>query len=147
MTCVSERSGRASSAMWLTDQAPAKIAAPVTASTMKRLRAEKEMIFSIMGQISVLVLRLRALRRFGGRGRGLRRFSCGRRAAGRGRRHSGESSLEPRFRIDQEVRLGDDLVSRRDPPPNLEVPVHLRAPLDRAGLEAALPLRDQDARA
>src|ERR1700693_331621 len=146
MTCVSERSGSASSAMWLTDQAPAKIAALVSASTMKRLRAEKEMILSIIVLLSVLVLRLRASRRLGGRERRMRRLYCRGRAAGRRRRESGEGSLEPRFRIDQEIRLGDDIVSRRDPFPNLVVPVHLRARLDRARLEAALALRDENDR-
>src|SRR6266498_1596731 len=104
MTCVSERSGRASNAMWLIDQAPARIAAPVSASTMNRLRAEKEMIFSIIDEFSVISsqLSVRRLRSMDVCRRRLRRRLLFGGAVGRRRRHPGERGLEPRLRVDQE---------------------------------------------
>src|SRR6266542_964669 len=134
--------------MWLTDQAPARIAAPISASTMKRLRAEKEMILSIIRQLSVLVRRRTGRRRLGFLLRRSRRFRgrCLRRAMFVTHRsaHAPESSLQPRLGVDQEVRLSDDRVSGRDPLPNLVVPIHLRAGLDLARLEPPIALRHEN---
>src|SRR5512144_325624 len=131
MTCVSERSGRASSAMWLIDQAPRKIAAPVRDRTMNRFRAENEMIFSIMGSLS------RSMDVHGGR-------LLPRRFAGLRGRHPRQGCLEPRLGVDQEVRLRHDLFPRSDPLPDFPVAVDPRAGLDLARLEAPLPLRNED---
>src|SRR5512132_4432114 len=105
--------------MLLIDHPPRKIAAPVSARTMKRLRAEKEMIFSITGWLSA----------FGSVDvrRRLRRFSCGSRASGRGRGHSAQGRLQPRLGIDQEICLRDHFFPCRDAFPNFVIAVDLRA--------------------
>src|SRR5262245_39838032 len=128
MTCVSERSGNASSAMFEMDQMPAKIAALVRTRTMKRLRAENAMIRSIRaGYVN---------------GSGSR----GRRSRGRWRRgdHSFERGLEPRLGVDQEVGLSHDGLAGGEAGAHLDVTADLRAGLDLARLEAAVALRDED---
>src|SRR5512134_391509 len=109
MTCVSERSGKASRAMLLIDQTPAKIASPVRASTMNRFRAENAMIRSIMAA-SVAMFRAR-------------------RRGGRTRREASEGRLEPRLGVHEEVRLCDDLVARLEALADLDVSVDPRAGL------------------
>src|SRR5689334_20584713 len=124
MTWVSERSGRASSAMWLMDQTPAKIAAPVSESTTNRFRAENAMMRSIMAA-SVPMFR-----------------SCwGRRGS---RPEAGERGLESRLGVHEEVRLRDDLVTRLEAVADFEVASDPGAGLDFAGLQAPAIVCDED---
>src|ERR1044072_7755243 len=51
MTCVSERSGSASSAMRCIDQKPAKTRAATTVSVVNLLVAQRRMSFSIMAEV------------------------------------------------------------------------------------------------
>ena len=110
--------------MWLIDQMPAKIAAPVRVSTMNRLRAEKAMIRSIMMAPQCLVRQRR-------------------RRLVRGGRDAGERRLQARLGVDEEVRLRDDILARLDTLTDLIVRIDLGADFHFPGLEAAVSLGDE----
>src|SRR5436309_9443069 len=68
MTCVSERSGIASSVIFLIDHTPKSVAIPMKRSTMNLLCAQASMILLIMVMLLRFLLMLRAVCRFGLRG-------------------------------------------------------------------------------
>src|SRR6266851_3597133 len=61
ITCVSDKSGRASSAMWLMLQIPPKTSPATMIKTIRRFVAEYRMSFSIIDGLLVLRARLRLL--------------------------------------------------------------------------------------
>src|SRR5215212_332733 len=92
MTCVSERSGSASSAMRFIDQRPAKTSAAAIVSVMNWFVAQMRMSFSIMAvfpRAARLLAVLMASRSV----------------------HLRERRFQPRLRIDEEVRLRDDFLA------------------------------------
>src|SRR5215203_2388309 len=111
MTCVSPRSGMASSGTVRIDQTPVATATATRMKTRKRLRPENSMSALIM--IGTLTRRWAV----GGRrwANGGRRWAnggrwCGGRACcrgGRGRTHPRGGGLQPAFRVDEE-RAGRD---------------------------------------
>src|SRR5690349_13384472 len=119
MTCVSERSGIASSGTCRTAQTAPTIAAPVRTRTRNRFRALNSMMRSTMVAPSADLGR-------------------GRRAERRERR------AEARLRVDQEVRRRDDALARLDAPEHLVVPVCLAPELHRARLEPPVPGQHED---
>src|SRR5262245_52218423 len=111
MTCVSERSGIASSGMCRVVQTAAATATAVSSNTRIRLRALNSMIFSTMRAPSVGCVRL------------LER---------------GERGPETRLRVDEEVRGGHDLVALGEAGEDLVVSFRRPPERHRARLEPAV---------
>src|SRR5438093_4685953 len=116
ITCVSERSGMASSGTLFMAYTASATANAVSTMTMKRLCAENSMTFSTIPARSSTFSAMPArssLLLASGRVRPLSRL--------------GQSRLEPRLRVDEEVARGQHLLSLSQAPEDL-VPVRQAQP-------------------
>src|SRR5207244_2841863 len=128
MTCVSERSGRASTAMRLIDQRPANTSAAMIVSVMNLFVAQMRISFSIMRSLPAHRRLLAVL-------------------MGSPSVHLRERRFQPRLGIDEEVRLRDDLFTRGEAAAHFVDLLRLRADRDFTRLERAVAFHDEDDRA
>src|SRR6266540_937603 len=141
MTCVSERSGIASSVMFLIDHSPISVATPMKRKTMNLLWAHASMILLIMASLLLLLLlMLRVILRLGVWRRlparlmlrviSLRRLLAASSAAAAvthaGHSHAACRRFQFALGINQEVGRSHDALARLESAKHDESVIHLR---------------------